>query len=85
MCFLVLMIAAQSTKRKPAPKIHRRARVPGMAEAARRMGCTPGHFYRVIVGERESPNAARYRRTLAKVQREAGFTSTLQPAVGGGE
>jgi hypothetical protein len=73
MSFVSGMIAAQSTKSKPAPLVHRKARVPGMAEAARRIGCTPGHLYRVVTGERRSPNAAKYRRTLEKVQREAGL------------
>ncbi len=55
------------------PKIHSRAKIPGIAETARRMGRTEGHVYLVLSGKRVLDCAPEYRRVHAEVLRDAGF------------
>lgn len=55
------------------PKIHSRAKIPGIAETARRMGRTEGHVYLVLSGQRKLDCAPEYHRIHAEVLRDAGF------------
>lgn len=66
----------ETTAKPKLKRFVRNARVPGLAETARRLGRTKCHVYFVLTGQRECPHKDQYRRTHAEVLQEAGIEPT---------
>lgn len=65
------MLTGNETGRKY--RISPKAKIPGIAEVARRMNRTEAHVYYVLSGERKIGNSADYHRVHAEVLSDAGF------------